>query len=252
VRTPVIAGNWKMHLNRDEAGGVVENLIEKVKDIKNVEIVLCPSFTSLERIVTQCEGTNIKTGAQNMHWEREGAFTGEVSPLMLKDSGCTYVILGHSERRQLFGETDANVNKKVKAAVQHNLKPIICVGETLEQREAGVTDKVCREQLQEALKDLHINEVEGIVVAYEPVWAIGTGKSASAKDAEHVNNYIRIILSSMFGSNTAEDIPILYGGSVKPGNIEELIAQPNIDGALVGGASLKAESFAEIIRICAQ
>jgi triosephosphate isomerase len=182
-----------------------------------------------------------------MHWEASGAFTGEISPVMVKDAGCKYVIIGHSERRQYFGETNDTVNAKIKAALEHELTPIMCVGETLEQREAGVTDRICREQVVEGLKGIDSNLLKDIVVAYEPVWAIGTGKSASAKDAEHVINYIRQVLADLLGTDAAEKIRIQYGGSVKPENTEELMAQPNIDGALVGGASLKAESFAGII-----
>ncbi|NLK01032.1 MAG: triose-phosphate isomerase [Clostridia bacterium] len=247
MRTPVVAGNWKMHLTREEAAGLTRDIKEKVGGEENVKVILCPPFTALDGIVGECRGSNIQVGAQNMHWEDEGAFTGEISPLMLKDIGCKYVILGHSERRHVFGETDEDVNKKLLSAVRHNIRPILCVGETLEQREEGVTDTTCREQLEKGLEGLSQENAENIIIAYEPVWAIGTGKSASAKDAEHVNNYIRIILSGIF-SKAAELIPILYGGSVKPDNIDELMAQPNIDGVLVGGASLNGDSFTEIIR----
>jgi len=251
MRTPIIAGNWKMNLTRGESAALVEDLKQRTAEIEGVEVVVCPPFTALETVVAKCSGTNITVGAQNMYWETAGAFTGEISPLMLRDVGCKYVIIGHSERRQLFGETNESVSKKVKAALEHRLVPIICVGETLAQREAGITDRVCREQLQEGLKNVGKILGEEIVIAYEPVWAIGTGKSASAKDADHVNNYIRLLLANMFGSKAAEKVRILYGGSVKPENVEEFIAQPNIDGALVGGASLKADSFSEIIRLCA-
>lgn len=235
-------------MTRADAVALVKSLGKAVEGIENVEVVVCPPFTALDAVAAECSDLGISLGAQNLHWEASGAFTGEISPVMLKDVGCKYVIIGHSERRQYFGETNETVNAKIKAALEHKLTPILCVGETLEQRETGVTDRICREQVIEGLKDIDSRLLKDIVVAYEPVWAIGTGKSASAKDAEHVINYIRLVLSDLLGADTAEKIRIQYGGSVKPDNIEELMAQPNIDGALVGGASLKAESFASIIR----
>jgi triosephosphate isomerase len=247
VRTPIIAGNWKMNMIRADAAALVQGLGKALEGIENVEVVVCPPFTALDAVAAECANLGIGLGAQNMHWEASGAFTGEISPVMVKDAGCKYVIIGHSERRQYFGETNDTVNAKIKAALEHELTPIMCVGETLEQREAGVTDRICREQVVEGLKGIDSNLLKDIVVAYEPVWAIGTGKSASAKDAEHVINYIRQVLADLLGTDAAEKIRIQYGGSVKPENTEELMAQPNIDGALVGGASLKAESFAGII-----
>ena len=252
MRTPIIAGNWKMHMTRGEAAALVEDLAKEITGIQGVEAVVCPPFTALEAVAAICADAGIALGAQNMHWENSGAFTGEISPVMLKDAGCKYVILGHSERRQFFGETNEKVNLKIKAALEQGLIPILCVGETLEQRETGITDKVCREQVVEGLKDLEGSVLEGLVVAYEPVWAIGTGKSASAKDAEHVINYIRLVLGELLGKATADKIRIQYGGSVKPDNIDELMAQPNIDGALVGGASLKADSFSVLVRLAAE
>ncbi|HHX95060.1 MAG TPA: triose-phosphate isomerase, partial [Clostridia bacterium] len=244
---PIIAGNWKMNMIRADAAALVQGLGKALEGIENVEVVVCPPFTALDAVAAECAKWGIGLGAQNMHWEASGAFTGEISPVMVKDAGCKYVIIGHSERRQYFGETNDTVNAKIKAALEHELTPIMCVGETLEQREAGVTDRICREQVVEGLKGIDSNLLKDIVVAYEPVWAIGTGKSASAKDAEHVINYIRQVLADLLGTDAAEKIRIQYGGSVKPENTEELMAQPNIDGALVGGASLKAESFAGII-----
>jgi len=247
----LVAGNWKMHMLRTEAAALVEELSRRLQGVDNVEVVVCPPFTALESAAAVCRGTNIKLGAQNMHWEDRGAFTGEISPVMLKDAGCEYVIIGHSERRQHFCEHNDSVSKKVRAALKHGLTPIVCVGETLSERQSGVTDKVCRDQVYAGLEGLERGQAEKIVIAYEPVWAIGTGKSASSKDAEHVINYIRILLRELFGEAVSSAIRIQYGGSVKPENTEELMAQPNIDGALVGGASLQAESFAEIIRITA-
>jgi len=240
-----------MNMTRGEALALVEGLAGEIVGVEGVEAVVCPPFTALEPVAQVCADAGIGLGAQNMHWESSGAFTGEISPAMLKDAGCKYVIIGHSERRQYFGETNETVNLKIKAALEHKLLPILCVGETLEQREAGITDKICREQVTEGLKGLESPGLDKLVVAYEPVWAIGTGKSASAKDAEYVINYIRQILAEMLGREAAEKIRIQYGGSVKPDNIEELMAQPNIDGALVGGASLKVDSFSALVRAAA-
>lgn len=248
MRTPIIAGNWKMNMTRGEAVALVKDLGKSIEGMEGVEVVVCPPFTALDAVAGECQDTGIGLGAQNMHYEVSGAFTGEVSPAMVKDAGCKYVIIGHSERRQFFGETNQTVNAKVKAALANQLIPIMCVGETLEQRETGVTDRVCREQVVEGLEGIDAGDLTELVVAYEPVWAIGTGKSASAKDAEHVINYIRLVLAELLGGEIAEKIRIQYGGSVKPDNIDELMAQPNIDGALVGGASLKADSFAGIVR----
>lgn len=237
-----------MHKTGAEAKQLVEELKELIAGVEDVEIVVCPPFTALETVTELCRGTNLTVGAQNMHWEKEGAYTGEISGQMLKYLGCRYVIVGHSERRQYFGETNETVNKKVKAALSCGLYPIVCVGETLEQREAGITAEVCRKQVEEGLASLKDDQVSRVVVAYEPVWAIGTGRTASARDAEEVISYIRSVVAGMYGEKAAGEMRIQYGGSVKPDNIKELMEQPNIDGALVGGASLKAQSFAQIVR----
>lgn len=231
-----------------EAVNFVAAFKEKTAGIAGVEMVLCPPFTALAAVAGELAGTGIALGAQNCYWEKEGAYTGEIAPGMLKEAGCKYVILGHSERRQYFGETDETVNRRVRAALEHGLVPIVCVGELLEEREAGRTEEVVERQLTGALAGLSADRVDGLVVAYEPVWAIGTGRTASAEDAQAVNAFIRGILRREFGAGTAERVRIQYGGSVKPGNAAELMAQPDIDGALVGGASLDPESFAGIVR----
>lgn len=248
MRIPMIAGNWKMNMTRAEAVDLVKDLGQAIEGVEGVEVVVCPPFTALASTAQICMDFGIGLGAQNMHWESSGAFTGEVSPLMVKDSGCNYVIIGHSERRQFFGETNETVNAKIKAALANGLIPIMCVGETLEQREEGSTDRLCRDQVMEGLQGIEPAQLSELVVAYEPVWAIGTGKSASATDAEHVIHYIRFVLADMLGMEMARNNRILYGGSVKADNVRELMAQPSIDGALVGGASLKADSFAGIVR----
>jgi len=230
-----------------EAVNFVAAFKEKTAGQVRVEMVLCPPFTALAAVAEQLTGSGIALGAQNCYWETEGAYTGEIAPGMLKEIGCRYVILGHSERRQYFGETDEKVNKKVRAALAGGLTPIVCVGELLEEREAGRTEEVVGRQLNGALAGLGAAEAAGLVVAYEPVWAIGTGRTASAADAQAVNGYIRGILRRLYGDAVAEAVRIQYGGSVKPGNAAELMAQPDIDGALVGGASLDADSFALIV-----
>lgn len=246
MRKPIIAGNWKMFKTAAETKEFFENLKPLVKDAK-AEVLVCPPFTSLETAANASQGTNIMVGSQNMHWEEEGAFTGEIAPGMLTALGITYTIIGHSERRQYFGETDEAVNKKVKAALKHGLLPIVCVGESLEEREQGISKDVCRRQVEQGLVGIESSEAAKLVVAYEPIWAIGTGKTASAADAQEVIGYIRQVLGEMFGQETAGKIRIQYGGSVKPANIKELMAQPDIDGALVGGASLQPDSFAAIV-----
>ncbi len=247
---PVIAGNWKMFKTVGEAVDFVRELANRVSGVHGVEMVVCPPFTALAAVAGQLRdlGAGIAVGAQNMYWENEGAYTGEVAPGMLKEIGCRYVILGHSERRQYFGETDAMVNKKVLAALAHDLIPIVCVGERLEERESGTTEAVVRKQVEDSLAGLSALQVAKLVVAYEPVWAIGTGRTASASDAQQVNEYIRGLLRSLFGEAAAQAVRIQYGGSVKPSNAAELMAQPDIDGALVGGASLEVDSFTDIIR----
>lgn len=241
-RVPLIAGNWKMHNTKKETEDFLGKFVPMADGLK-AEIVICPAFTSLWAAAEKITGTKIKLGSQNMHWEDAGAFTGEISPLMLKEMSCDYVILGHSERRQYFGETDENVNKKVKAAVKHSIAPIVCVGESLLQREQGLTEAWVLGQVTEAAKGLTVDEAEKVVFAYEPIWAIGTGKTASGDDAQEVISSIRKKIAGLFGENMACKIRILYGGSVKPDNIKELMSQPDIDGALVGGASLKPDVF---------
>lgn len=246
MRQLIIAGNWKMHKTVAEAVSFVQELKQAGLDAR-MEVVVCPPFTALAPVAEIVKGSPVALAAQNMHWENQGAYTGEISPLMLKELGCKYVVLGHSERRQYFGETDEGVNKKVKAALEHGLVPIICVGETLEQREAGKTEVTVETQTKGALAGLSPEQVAGLVMAYEPVWAIGTGKTASDQDAQQVNSYIRKIIAGEFGAGVAEALRIQYGGSVKAANARGLMSQPDIDGALVGGASLKAEDFIGII-----
>ena len=235
-----------MYKTNTEAQALVNGLKEKTLP-EAVEVVLCPPFTALSTVAELIKGTAIGLGAQDLFWEDEGAYTGEVSPVMLKELGCTYVIIGHSERRQYFGETDETVNKKVKAALSHGLKPIICVGESLQQREAGETNAFVAGQVEKALDGLAPESIPQVVVAYEPIWAIGTGRSSSASDANEVIGMIRQTIAKKFDANLAAQVRIQYGGSVKPGNIKEFMGQAEIDGALVGGASLKAEDFFGII-----
>jgi triosephosphate isomerase len=246
MRTPIIAGNWKMHKTVDEALAFVEAVKGRIPS-SGVESVVCAPFTALPALVEATKGTAIKVGAQNMHWEDSGAYTGEVSGPMLQSLGVEYVIIGHSERRAYFAETDETVNKKVHAALKHGLKPIICVGEHLEEREAGRTEEVCRIQVEAALKGLSAEQVAGVVIAYEPIWAIGTGKSSTAEDAEKVIAFIRSRIAAQFDEQTANQVRIQYGGSVKPDNVSAFMAQPNIDGALVGGASLEPDSYVQLL-----
>lgn len=248
MRKPIIAGNWKMHKTVGEALALVRELCGITAGVTDVEIVICPTFTALYPVhLAICEGP-LRLGAQNMHWEAQGAFTGEIAPAMVKEVGCTYVIIGHSERRQYFGETDDTVNKKVKAAFANELIPIMCVGETLEQREAGITEGVVGRQVRQGLTGLSAEQVAEMVIAYEPVWAIGTGRTASAEDANAVCRFIRQVVAEITGAESAEKVRIQYGGSVKGENIAELMAKSDIDGALVGGASLDADSFAKIVK----
>jgi len=247
LRKPIIAGNWKMNNLFSEAVELARGVKNGVGTIPDKEIVLCPPFTVLSSVNEVIKGSLIKLGAQNMHWKVSGAYTGEVSPLMLKDVGCSYVILGHSERRQHFGETDEMVNKKTRTAFSTGLIPIVCVGETLEQREKGETLRIVREQIRTGLSGLTRQEVKGLVVAYEPVWAIGTGKTATPDQAEEVQQFIRKLIGGMFGEEEAQAIRILYGGSINPENISALMSCDNVDGGLVGGASLNLESFLKII-----
>ncbi|NPA92327.1 MAG: triose-phosphate isomerase [Chloroflexi bacterium] len=251
MRTPFVAGNWKMHKTVEEARLLVSEMLDGLQAVAGVEKVLCPPFTGLLPVAAMLAGTDIGLGAQNMHWEEEGAFTGEVSPRMVAEFA-QFVILGHSERRAYFGETDETVNKKVHAAFKHNLTPIVCVGETLEEREAGQTEAVIRRQVEGGLAGLTSEQVASLVLAYEPVWAIGTGKAATPEEANRVvKDVIRGTLAALFGEETAQAVRVLYGGSVKPHNAAEFFAQPDIDGALVGGASLKADQFVAIAQAAA-
>lgn len=240
-----------MYKTATEAVTFVRELESAVAGMEDVEIVVCPPFNALVPVVEALRGAAIAVGAQNVHWEDQGAFTGEISPGMLKDAGCRYVIIGHSERRQFFGETDVNVNRKVKAVLQYGLTPVMCVGELIGDREAGITEKVVRTQTEAGLVGLTAEQVAGMVIAYEPVWAIGTGKTASDADAQQVIGYIRGLVNQLFGGEAAAQVRIQYGGSVKPQNTASLMAQPDIDGALVGGASLDVESFTGIIKAAA-
>ena len=246
MRKKVIAGNWKMNMLPNETISMITELTPLVKDTVN-EVILCVPYTDLFYALLTAQGTNIKIGAQNMHFEEKGAFTGEVSGKMLKSIGVEYVIIGHSERRQYFNETDETVNKKIKAAYANDLKPIVCVGETLEQREAGNAFDVITSQTQKALDGLSNEQVQNTIIAYEPIWAIGTGKTATNKDANNAIIKIREKICQIYGQNVAERVIIQYGGSMKPNNAKELLEMSDIDGGLIGGASLKAEDFASIV-----
>jgi len=246
MRIPVIAGNWKLFKTIAESVALVSELKPLVANIHGVEIVVAPVFTALSRVSDAVGDSNIRLAAQNCYWEEEGAFTGEVAPKLLKDAGCSYVIIGHSERRQFFGETDLTVNKKTRAAIAAGLTAIVCVGELLADRESGQTFSVIETQIKGSLAGLTADDFTHVVIAYEPVWAIGTGKTASDAQAQEVHLFIRQLIATLSIQSVAESIRILYGGSVKPDNVKGLMSQPDIDGALVGGASLKAESFAAI------
>jgi len=248
MRTPIIAGNWKMYKTVSQAISFVEQLDGLLENKDGVDIVLCAPYLTLPSLVEATNGSAIKIGAQNVHQAEEGAYTGEVSSWMLRDLGVQYVIIGHSERRQYFGETDESVNAKVHAAFKHNLLPIVCVGEGLDQREKGITNQVVEDQVRAGLTGVTVNQLHNLVIAYEPIWAIGTGKTATAKDANEVCAHIRHVIRDLFGAEHGDVIRIQYGGSVKPDNIEELMAQPDIDGALVGGASLDPASFAKLVQ----
>ena len=246
MRRKVIAGNWKMNMLPDAAIRFIDEITPMVKDTEN-EVVLCVPYTDLFYALLAAQNTNIKIGAQNMHWEESGAYTGEVSGKMLKAIGVEYVIIGHSERRQYFAETDETVNKKLKAAFANDLKPIVCVGETLEQREAGMANDIITSQTEKALAGLTEEQVANTIIAYEPIWAIGTGKTATSEDANNAIKAIRNKISNLYGQNVAERVIIQYGGSVKSTNAQELFSMSDIDGGLVGGASLKVDEFAKIV-----
>ena len=246
VRKAIIAGNWKMNKTRPEAKALLEELKPMVADVKGVEIVACVPFTNLETALAVTAGTNIKIGAENCHFEKSGAFTGEISADMLAEMGVEYVVLGHSERRQYFAETDETVNKRTKAALAAGLKPIVCVGELLWERECNITEEVIARQIKLDFYDISADDLKKCVIAYEPVWAIGTGKTATADQAEEIHAYIRSCVAEVYGAEVAADTTILYGGSCKPSNANELFAKSDIDGGLIGGAALKAEDFIQI------
>ena len=246
MRRPIIAGNWKMNMTPAEAEQLVVELIPLVKDAA-CDVVVCPPYVDLAVVGKLLVGTNIKLGAQNIHWAPKGAFTGEISADMLLAMGVTHAIVGHSERRQYFGETDETVNKRAKAALDANITPIICVGESLEQRESGVTDTIVSKQTVAALAGFSAEEVVRSVIAYEPIWAIGTGKTATSEDANTTIKVIRDAIAGVYGQKVADEVRIQYGGSMKPSNAAELMAMPEIDGGLIGGASLKSEDFSKVV-----
>jgi triosephosphate isomerase len=247
-RKPIMAGNWKMNKTTSEACDLAARLAPLVSGVKDREIVLAPTFTSLQAVSEAIKGTNMVLAAQNMHWEDKGAFTGEISAEMLLDLGCKYVIIGHSERRQYFGETDESVNKKAKQALRKGLCAILCVGETLAERESGKLNDVISRQVTGGLKDIGAEDMKKLVAAYEPVWAIGTGKTATPEQANEVHSLIRQKVKTLYGAEIAEGLRIQYGGSVTPENVSSLMAKPDIDGALVGGASLKPDTFAALVK----
>lgn len=247
MRKKVIAGNWKMNKDLNESQSLVSGIISGLGNDTKCDVIVCPPFTSLSEVYSLVKNTPVKLGAQNMYFEDSGAYTGEISPLMLKSVGCEYVILGHSERRNIFGENDETINKKIKKAFEKELKVIFCIGESLEQRESGVTNKIVGNQIINGLDGIDEQSMKNIIIAYEPIWAIGTGKTATPEQAQEVHAFIRKLISEKFSTQTAENIVIQYGGSVKPDNAATLLSQPDIDGALVGGACLKADSFLSII-----
>lgn len=247
MRKPMIAGNWKLHKTLQESADLVSDLLQAVADNKNVEIVVAPVYTALAKVAETVAGSNIKLAAQNCYQEPQGAFTGEVSAPLLKDVGCQYVIIGHSERRQLFAESDELINSKAHALAENGLGIILCIGETLEERETDQMFDVLRRQIRLGLKNLSSEQMVDVVIAYEPVWAIGTGVTASDEQAQEAHAFIRALLLELYDEKTANATRILYGGSVKPGNVDNLMSQPDVDGALVGGASLKSEDFARIV-----
>ena len=246
LRKAIVAGNWKMNNDRKAAKALITELAPMVKDA-GCEVVLCVPFTNLETALSLCEGTNLHVGAQNCHWAASGAFTGEISAQMLAEMGVAYVITGHSERRQYFGETDQTVNKRTLAALNAGLKVIICVGESLQQREEGVTEELVRMQTKIALRDVTAEQMANVVIAYEPIWAIGTGKTATADQAEEVCAQIRKVIGEVYGEAVAEAVTVQYGGSMNAKNCEELLSKKDVDGGLIGGASLKAPDFAVIV-----
>ncbi len=247
-RRYIIGGNWKMFKTPAEAASAAKALKVKLINVENVDVVVCPPAVDIVPVVEMLKESTVRVSGQNMHWEDDGAFTGEISAGMLKDAGCDYVVLGHSERRHVFGETNTEVNKKVLKALARGLKPIFCVGEKLEEREAGKTESVVGAQVREGLAGVSVESADDLVIAYEPVWAIGTGVTATPEHAEDVHRYIRELLADVFSPGLASRLRIQYGGSVKPSNAESLLSRENIDGALVGGASLDPDSFTEIVK----
>ncbi len=248
MRKPLIAGNWKMNKTVGEAIELIAGLKRELYDERERDIVICPPFTALSPVGDMIEGSVIRLGAQDLYWEESGAYTGEVSAVMLKEAGCRYVIVGHSERRNLFGETNETVNRKINAALSKGLSPIVCIGETLEKREQGVTDEVLRKQLDGSLAKLDASRLLNCVLAYEPVWAIGTGRTATPEQAASAHATIRMWIREHYREGTGEKLRILYGGSVTPQNISSLMSREDVDGALVGGASLRVESFSQIVK----
>lgn len=246
MRRPIMAGNWKMNNTVAESVELVKGLIEKAGDAER-DFVVCPPYTALYTVSELIKGTDIKLGAQNIHFKEKGAYTGEISPLMLKELNVEYVIIGHSERRQYFGETDNTVNKKIKTVFEYGMKPIVCVGESLAQREGGIAELIVKGQLVNGLKNIDSKDAGKIVIAYEPIWAIGTGRTATSEQANDMIKFVRSVLAGIFGQESAETVRIQYGGSVKPANVKEIMEQSDIDGALVGGASLKIDDFAQIM-----
>jgi triosephosphate isomerase len=246
MRKRIVAGNWKMNTNIEQAVKLAIDIKAQYKSA-DVDVVLCPPFTNLYAVHRIIQDTPIKLGAQDMHWEESGAYTGQITAGMLTSVGCQFVIIGHSERREFFGETDETVNKKIKKALEYHLTPIVCVGELLEEREAGETEAVVARQIKGALAGLVADDVAKLVIAYEPVWAIGTGKVATPEQAQDVHRFVRNLLAELYSQELADKIRIQYGGSMKPDNAAELLAQPDIDGGLIGGASLKADSFLGIV-----
>jgi triosephosphate isomerase len=249
MRKNVIAGNWKMNNDLSESQNLITRLTSGLSNLKiNCDVIICPPYTSLSEANSLIKNTIVKLGAQNVYHEDNGAYTGEISPLMLKSVGCEYVIIGHSERRTIFKESNETINKKIKKALEHGLKVIFCIGETLDEREKNITNDVVKKQVIEGLLDIDEKAISNMIIAYEPVWAIGTGRNATPQQAQDVHKFIRKLIEDKYSSGIADDLTIQYGGSVKPDNARELLSQPDIDGALVGGACLKAESFIDIIK----
>jgi len=249
MRKNVIAGNWKMNNDLSESQNLITRLTSGLSNLKiNCDVIICPPYTSLSEANSLIKNTIVKLGAQNVYHEDNGAYTGEISPLMLKSVGCEYVIIGHSERRTIFKESNETINKKIKKALEHGLKVIFCIGETLDEREKNITNDVAKKQVIEGLLDIDEKAISNMIIAYEPVWAIGTGRNATPQQAQDVHKFIRKLIEDKYSSGIADDLTIQYGGSVKPDNARELLSQPDIDGALVGGACLKAESFIDIIK----